>query len=1050
MTLRVKPILLAVVFFAAVLYVGAQTDIASISGRVTDNAGALVVGAQLQLLSVERGTSQSTTTNGAGIYSFSSVRPGQYRMTVKEEAFRQVDLLGLVVNVQDRLVENFSLQVGSAAESITVNGNAPILDTEDASVSTVVDRNFAENLPLNGRSFQGLIELSPGVVVTPNNGFSTGQFSVNGQRASSNYWSVDGVSANIGTTAGTIPANGLAGAVGGVSVLGGTNSLVSIDALQEFRIATSTFAPEFGRTPGGQISISTRSGTNALHGSVFDYLRNDVLDANDWFADSLKLKKPEERQNDFGGTVGGAIFKDRAFFFFSYEGLRLRLPQTLQTDVPDASSRSSANPSMQPFLKAFPLPNGGPDPLAGPNISFFNASYSNRSTLDAYALRLDSSIAHNLNAFVRYDYSPSTLSSRGVLGSPLSSIENLSVNTQTATAGLDWSISPRLLNDVRVNYSIVRGKAINAIDDFGGAVPLRSLPFPAPFTISDSSLGLFFVGVTNGDLTVGRGLNNIQKQVNLVDTLSAQAGSHSLKMGVDFRRLAPMMDNWRYQQFGVFLSISDAETGSSAGGDIAVTTPTSLFFKNLGLFAQDTWRATSRLTMTYGLRWDIDFPPTANNVPLPAIVDFHPSNFSGISLAPSGTPLFNTSYRGFAPRIGVAYGLGKSTAYSTVLRGGFGVFYDLATSEIGSVLLGVRYPFGADALMGAATFPLSSGQATPPQISPPGPTSPLQSVDPNLKLPYTLEWNSSLEQALGNNQSITASYVGSAGRRLLQSVISLPPQFQFVDILTNSATSDYHALQLKFERHLSHGLQGLVSYTLAHSIDTASAGSDGNKSDLLSPGVALSSNRASSDFDIRHAFSAAATYSIPTPSSRWLAALLGGWSIENALQARTAPPVDIADGNFAVFTNGIDAEIRPDLAPNVPPYLFGAHYPGGKGFNPAAFSDPPSNANFQVLRQGTTPRNFLRGFGAVQWDFAPHREFHLREHVNLQFRAEMFNVINHPNFAPPDPLFGDPTFGRSTQVLSQSLSGTPGSGGFASQYQIGGPRSIQLSMKLLF
>src|SRR5258708_5497915 len=245
-----------------------------------------------------------------------------------------------------------------------------MVNTESAAVSTVVDRQFAENIPLNGRSFQTLIQLTPGVVLTANNGFDTGQFSVNGQRASSNYWMVDGVSANIGMAASPVSGNGLGGALGSSSVLGGTNSLVSVDAMQEFRIQTSTFAPEFGRTPGGQISIVTRSGTNQFHGTAFDYLRNDVFDANKWFngvniLNPTPLPKAKERQNDFGGTLGGPILKNKTFFFFSYEGLRLRLPQTALTFVPDASftpggttnSRQNAIPALQPYLNAFPLPN---------------------------------------------------------------------------------------------------------------------------------------------------------------------------------------------------------------------------------------------------------------------------------------------------------------------------------------------------------------------------------------------------------------------------------------------------------------------------------------------------------------------------------------------------------------------------------------------------------------------------------------------------------------------------------------------------------------------
>src|SRR5258707_10927279 len=233
---------------------------------------------------------------------------------------------------------------------------------------------------MNGRSFQSLIQLTPGVVVVPSNANDPGQFSINGQRADANYWTVDGVSANIGVSGGSGLQGGLAGTLGGLSAQGGTNSLVSIDAMQEFRIQTSTYAPEFGRQPGGQIAIVTRSGTNQLHGTLFEYLRNDALDSNNWFNNSVSppLPKAEERQNNFGGTLGGPLRKDRTFFFFSYEGNRLRLPRTFLTTVPSLSARTEATSVMQPFFNAFPLPSpGGVD--HGDGTADLNASFSDRS-----------------------------------------------------------------------------------------------------------------------------------------------------------------------------------------------------------------------------------------------------------------------------------------------------------------------------------------------------------------------------------------------------------------------------------------------------------------------------------------------------------------------------------------------------------------------------------------------------------------------------------------------------------------------------------------------
>src|SRR5438445_2221381 len=291
---------------SAFLPLAAQSPTATVNGQVRDTSGAVVPDAAIQLVNDRTNVHYPAKTNRDGIYSITNVPPGNYHIQVSRAGFKTLVKPDIVLNVLDARAINFDLPVGAVSQTVTVEGGAPVVDTESASVSTVVDRQFAENLPMNGRSFQSLIQLTPGVVLTTSSGLSNGQFSVNGQRADSNYWMIDGVSANIGVSI-TAAADTLSGSLGGFSAQGGTNSLVSVDSMQEFRIQTSTFAPEFGRTPGGQISIVTRSGTNQFHGSAFDFLRNDVLDANDWFAAREGFPKAQERQNDFGGTFGGPI-----------------------------------------------------------------------------------------------------------------------------------------------------------------------------------------------------------------------------------------------------------------------------------------------------------------------------------------------------------------------------------------------------------------------------------------------------------------------------------------------------------------------------------------------------------------------------------------------------------------------------------------------------------------------------------------------------------------------------------------------------------------------
>ena len=1064
--MRLRPLIVAIVSLLFVSVALAQSPNGTVSGTVFDPAGKVIVGAEITIVNDATRLQNYSKTNQDGLFVLTDLPPGSYRLQVAKPGFKTVIKPDIILNVQDALAINFTLPIGAVSEVVTVEGGTSVIDTQDASVSTVVDRQFAENLPLNGRSFQTLIQLTPGVVLTPNNQGAEGQFSVNGQRASSNYWMVDGVSANIGTGANFNAGNGVGGTIGAFSVLGGTNSLVSVDAMQEFRIQTSSYAPEFGRTPGAQISIVTRSGTNQFHGTAFDYLRNSLFDANSWFADQAGLAKPEERQNDFGGTFSGPILKDRTFFFFSYEGLRLRLPEVTLTSVPDTGARASAVAAVQPFLNAYPLPNGADDPATG--VAEFNASYSNPATLDAYSLRVDHRLSEKVSVFGRYNYSPSQLQDRGANTLyALSDVESIGITTQTATAAVIWAIAPAAANDFRFNYSSTTASSSSSLSDFGGAIPLASIPFPSPYSTRNAAFSFGIFGLAHPYLFDGANTRSIQRQINLVDGLSLQRGSHNFKIGFDYRHLAPSHDPALYAQSPVFLNVQAAVSGTLAFASLQSLQASTFRFQNLGLYAQDTWHVNGRLTFTYGLRWDVDFVPTSTSGPgIPAITGYDLNDLSGLALAPTGTAPFSTRFGNVAPRVGLAYQLSQNPRWASVLRGGFGVFYDLASSEAGNTL-GTNYPFGASGFVlgpgfgGTGSFPLSAANAAPPPVTQAELSSPgaiLSAFDPHLQLPYTLEWNVAIEQELGKEQSISASYIGSSGHRLLQTALITDPNPSFANasLIGNTASSNYNALQIQLQRRLSNGLQILSSYTWSHSIDDGSVGTYGFGSNFV-PGAGSSTNRGPSDFDIRNAFSTGLTYDIAVPKTNLVGdAVLKGWSVDSVVQASSAPPVNVYYSQIETLL-GAETEVRPDIVAGEPLYLYGSAYPGGKSFNPAAFTPPPSDPSTGLpLRQGDLGRNALRGFGVAQWDFSVHRDFPIYERLKLQFRAEMFNVLNHPNFAPPigdlqSPQSINPQFGVSTQTLGQYLGGANvGGGGFNSLYQVGGPRSIQFALKLLF
>jgi outer membrane receptor protein involved in Fe transport len=1025
---------------ASVLF--AQTENATLSGTITDQSGAVVNAAEIQLTNIETGVIGHTVSNQSGLYVFSNVRPGRYRMTVDKAGFRQVVLTDLTVNVQEVLGRNFSLKVGAVGESVTVSGDAAKINTTDASVSTVVDRQFVENMPLNGRSVQALIDLTPGVVLTSASFGEAGQFSVNGQRSDTNYYTLDGVSANIGASPGAPLLQYGAGVFPGLSASGGTNSLVSVDALQEFRVQTSSFAPEYGRTPGGQIAMTTRSGANQFHGTLFEYFRNDVLDANDWFTNHLGLNKPALRQNDFGGVFSGPLMKDRLFFFFSYEGLRLRLPQSRTVVVPSLETRAGATPAMQAILSAFPMPTG---PDLGDGLAQFTGSFSNPSGLDATSLRLDYSLSKKWNLFSRYNYSPSSSDGRGSASAgqenlSLSTISKFKNTTQTLTLGATTVISPRMASEFHFNYSHVAANSVFKFDPFGGAVLFDpSLVFPTGINFDNGTFDTAIFSLPSPPLlALGPISRNKQRQLNFVENISFAAGSHLIKFGIDYRRLSPIQNPLIYLQAAFFLDAPSAAAGDSFVFEVNAAQPnTNFIFSNVSLYGQDTWRVTPRLNLTYGLRWDINpVPGQGNGTPKPYTFagfadakNIDPATLT--TLAPAGTPLYKTPHHDFAPRIGATYQFSDSANWSRVLRGGFGVFYDISNSVIGGAADGFPYksgtflpgpfpnaPLAVPPLLGIVSYPINS----------------ITVPDPKLKSPYSLQWNLALEQQAGASQSFAITYVGSVGRRLLYQREFSPANANFNDIslLLNGATSDYNSLQLQFKRELSRGLQALASYSWAHAIDM-----DSNTVDVA--GLF----RGPANFDIRHTFTAAVSYELP--KRRWNAvfrSILQDWTIELPFHAQSASPVDLVGGSI-FLPDGEFFQARPDVVPGQPFYVDDPTAPGRRRINKLAFTQAPSG-------QGNLGRNALRGIAFWQMDFALHRTFRLKDRLSLQFRSEFFNIFNHPNFGLPVRDLGDPSFGIPINTFAQSLGSGGADEGFNPLYQLGGPRSVQFAVKLQF
>lgn len=1061
---------IANLFIIATLLLCAQTVSraqgvnATLSGTVTDQTGAVLSGASIKITNPETGFQREAQTNDDGFYNFPALPPATYVISADKEGFALVEISELKLNVNDDRSLRIEMRVGEVGELVTVTDEPSLVD-ESPAQATVIDREFVENLPLNGRSFQSLLLLSPGVVQVQA-GSNPGQFSVNGQRANANYFTVDGVSANVATNTntGTVASlNGqtLSGTVPGLSAVGTTSNLVPVDALEEFKIQTSTYSAEFGRQPGGQVQLVTRSGKSRFSGSIFDYMRNEAFDANNFFNNARGIKRLPLRQNQFGGTFSGPVIlprfgegtpafyngKQRTFFFFSYEGLRLLLPQTTSFNVPSLRLRQIAAPSFQPILNAYPLPTGDEiiarDPLTGAlgpgGFAPFNAGYSNPSSSDSYGIRIDHTLTNSISLFGRYSETPSKNLTRTL--SQLSGARN---NFRTLTLGTTLA-GKTIANELRFNFARDRGRNSITLDDFGGAVPVNPSMLIGNFDAPGVRLGEFLpaFGPNIPILSVGDSQDSFNQQFNIVNNLSVVAGNHQLKFGVDYRRLMPTYGPIAYGRSTTLGFAFLAPLGVAQFQSIFSRQGADVRFNNYSFFVQDDWKATRRLTFNLGLRYELNPAPyDVNGIEPIVLAGINGADVSGATLAPKGTPFFKSFKTAFAPRLGAAYQLSDKPGRETVLRGGFGVYYDLGSSL---ALSGFNtFPFQASRGVFGQPFPLPTEQSFPPSFS--TVTLPIDAQvfasDPDLSLPYTFQWNIGVERSLGRNQAISVSYVASAGRSLLTNQTLNPrnpttgqfanPNFQFIRYATNGPTSDYHSLQTQFQRRLTRGFQALVNYTWSHAIDEAS--------DEISGDLA----RGNASFDVRHNFSTAFTYEIPTfTDNRFARAVFGGFAIDSTIYLQSGQPIDITAGTITT-EDGRIISVRPDYVAGQPFYIEQTNVPGGRRINPAAFVRPPLVGG-AFTRQGTLGRNVVMGPAIFQVNKGLRREFGLTERLRLLLRAEAFNLFNRPQFSGFGTSLTAPAlFGIPTNTLNRSL------GGINQLYQLGGPRSLQFSAKIVF
>jgi hypothetical protein len=738
---------------------------------------------------------------------------------------------------------------------------------------------------------------------------------------------------------------------------------------------------------------------------VFEIFGNGKLNANDFFANSRALSRPDSRLNQFGGALGGYLWKDRAWFYGGYEGLRLRQAGFGVSEVPTEITRSVSSGSYQPLLKAFPRPPGGLETSYG--FTEFAAAYTNPADHDIFGLRIDVQPTSKLRIGGRVNFADSFASIRGDRDFSLNTLRRLDTETNSFSAWATQTPSASVVLGGRVNFSQNRVGQRFSIDNFGGA-DTSSTIFSAPFDF----LKFDFAG-KNSTLAVGNPIATNVNQFQTNGTVDWVLRNHQFTFGADFRRIS-LEPGAAVSERSVLVNRLSPSFGTTTSRVTELTRSLSQNpeLNNFSLYAQHSWRITSRLNLNLGLRWDADFAPRieTQNIAFQNASPQMPDNLSN-----------------FAPRASVAFdifGSGKS-----VIRGGAGLFYD--------------YGNGAASDSFANSFPFASGRFARNALINTVPTAPLQPViafDDDLQTPRTWPVFAEYQQELFRNHIVSAIYTYSAGRRLFltRTFLNADPNFNYVRLTNNDAESDYNSLQLRFERRFSQGFSFNARYTLAKSKDNFSPDAL-RETNFVS--TDLEQERGASDFDVRHQLSVYGIYDIPTFfDGGWAKRLTGDWTISAFANARTGFPVNV--GFYRVNDFGKEF-VRADVVTGVPVYLNETPI---KSLNPNAFTIPPANA------QGGLKRNSLRGFPLFQLDTSLQRRIRFTNEMRLELAVSAYNVLNNTNFADMSGSLG--TVFQNGLLLENAYFGkttsTFGSANFTPFYLYGGARTIQLSAKFIF
>lgn len=1055
-------ILIPAVILACPLIATSQTHRASLRGTVYDPNHAVIQGAELSLINSGTAEVRTTKSRDDGSYAFTSVAPGSYKLEVTGTGFRKfVNSLELSVNQEPRI--DLTLEVESTVGDPV---NVPItedLKKDTASLGTVIENQPITGLPLDGRNFYELTLLVPGAApAAPGSAGSVRgdfAFNVNGAREDSNNFLLDGVY-NVDPKLNTFGVR------------------PPVDAIREFEMLTSSYDAAFGRNPGAQVNVVLKSGTNNLHGSLFEFHRNGALDARNFFAPAGE-PKPKYIRNQFGGSIGGPIVSDRTFWFADYEGTRSREGITRITNVPTARERAGdfsqslfgvpIDPFTQmPFPGAMiPLPQQNAVgralialyPLPNRNVPLQNfvSSPTQRDRNDSFDVRVDHQLTNRADLTFRYSFGDRDLF-EPFTGPTFSLVpgfgDTVKRRSQNAMVALTNVLTPSFVNEARVALSRVSSSVTQEASRLNSTV---GLPVISP---NARDAGLSFITVT-GLSPLGDEGNNPQDSTTnvyqVLDTVSYVHDNHLIKFGADIRfsqqNAFRDIESRGRLQFSPFAQISgnavaDLLLGFPLLTSVArVDNPEHLRTHSYNFFVNDSFRARPRLTLTFGLRYEYNSPPV-DALDRATVYDLATRTL--VRVGTNGIPRSGVEpdKNNFAPRVGFAWTIGKDE--KTVVRAGYGIYYDQSSLAPGEALYFNSPYFDNNIFFSLPGLPLTLSNPFPSFFPFPLPDSAL-AIQRNLRTAYMQHWNLNVQRQLSRHAVLEVAYVGSKGTKLLTArdinqpqPSALPPGLPFVprpdprfddiDLLESRANSNYHSLQTRFQQRFSKGLSALVSYTFSKSIDDASNFfSSAGDPNFPQNSYNLRAERGRSNFDVRHRFSASYTYDLPFGRGRtyltdagWATTLLSGWQTSGIISLQSGRPFtvallsDIDNSGTGRSILGFGANDRPNV--NGDPHL--GNPTTDRWFNTTAFSFPPRGTF------GNAGRNILDGPGYHNVNASLVKNTALTERLNLQFRAEVFNLFNHPNFNLPDNFLGSPTFGRITSARD--------------------PRHLQFAFKLLF